>query len=54
MCERYFHNMAILHFPLKSSLRESEEAAAERTVAEACEAGKNGCQEEMALFILSA
>jgi hypothetical protein len=32
----------------------SEEAATERTVAEACEVGKKGCQEEMALFILSA
>lgn len=32
----------------------SEEAATERTVADACEVGKKGCQEEMALFILSA
>lgn len=54
MCEGYFHSMAALHFPGKSRPRASEGAAAERTVAEACEAGKKGCQEEMALFILSA
>lgn len=46
--------MAILHSSYKPSPRASEEAAAERTVAEACDAEKNGCQEEMAVFVLFA
>lgn len=54
MHDGYFITWQFSIPPKKSSPRASEEAAAERTVAEACGAEKNGCQEEMAVFILSA